>query len=229
MRPGPFLRDVFERLSAAWSPMHWWPGDGPGDVIIGAVLTQNTSWSNVEKGLANLETKGLRDLRRLARARRDTLARLLHPVGYFNIKADRLRSVARHFVDRWDCDWERLRRTPTAPLREELLAVHGIGPETADSILLYAFGHPVFVVDAYTKRILSRHGLIDVGASYDEVQRLFERHLKRDEALFNEYHALLVRAGNRLCRRAPKCSECPLGKRELFTREAFQRLRDEMH
>lgn len=224
MRPGPFLRGVFERLHAAWGPQGWWPGGPNGNVVVGAILTQNTSWKNVERALANLDAAGLRDLGAIAATRRSRLARLLRPVGYFNIKAARLQSVARWFVEEWGCDWERLRLEPTERLREALLAVHGVGPETADSILLYGLDHPVFVVDAYTKRILARHGLVDERATYDELQALFHRHLPRDATLYNEYHALLVRLGNRLCRRVPRCAECPLGEARWFTPAARRRL-----
>jgi endonuclease-3 related protein len=217
VKPGPFIRGLHERLLAAWGPQGWWPGGNNGNVVIGAVLTQNTSWKNVERALANLEARGLRDLRALATARRDRLARLIRPVGYFNIKAQRLQSVARWFVEEWACDWDRLRRAPTAGLRQALLGVHGIGQETADSILLYGFDHPVFVVDAYTKRVLVRHGLVGEGARYEEIQALFHRHLPRDAATYNECHALLVRLGNRLCRRVPRCAECPLGEARWFT------------
>lgn len=227
MNPSHFLHHAYERLFAAFGPQHWWPGRDEEDVIIGAVLTQNTSWTNVERAMANLDAKGLCRLRAIASARRDRLARLLRPVGYFNLKADRLRSVARHFVERWDCDWERLRREPLGPLRHELLGVKGIGPETADSILLYALGHPTFVIDAYTKRILSRHGLVDGGVDYHALQDLFHKHLETDVPLFNEYHALLVRVGNRLCKRRPNCEECPLGERRMFTAEAWRELKSQ--
>jgi endonuclease-3 related protein len=145
-------------------------------------------------------------------------------VGYFNVKAERLRSVARWFVREWDCDWSRLRAAPTGALREVLLGVHGVGPETADSILLYGFDHLTFVVDAYTKRVLVRHGLVGEKATYDEIQALFHRHLPSDVRVYNECHALIVRLGNRLCRRSPLCGECPLGKPRLFTLQARRRL-----
>ncbi len=224
-RQGAMLRDFHDRLLAAWGPQGWWPGGGDGNVVIGAILTQNTSWRNVEQALANLDAAGLRDLPRLASVRRDRLARLLRPVGYYNVKAERLRAVARWFVREWDCDWRRLRREPTARLRAALLGVHGIGPETADSILLYGLDHPIFVVDAYTKRILARHGLVDEEADYDAIQALLHRHLPRNRRLFNEYHALLVRAGNTACKRSPRCSACPLGEAGCFTPAARRRMR----
>lgn len=227
MKQGEFIREVYEVLYRTWGPLGWWPGRDEEDIIIGAVLTQNTSWRNVRRAMDNLEARGLCRLRAIAKARHDRLAVPLHPVGYFNLKAKRLKSAAKWFVEKWDCDWARLRAEPTATLREALLEVHGVGPETADSILLYALDHPIFVVDAYTKRILSRHGIADAKASYDEIQRIFEKHLPRERQLFNEYHALLVKLGNNLCKgRKPLCDECPLGERRFFTAKAGREKRD---
>ncbi len=226
MRAGPFIRSLSQTLEGEWGRANWWPGgDDPPNVIVGAVLTQNTSWSNVERALANLDRAGLgRDLRKIARFRRDRLARHLRPVGHFNVKAERLQSVARWFVREWSCDWARMRSEPTDRLREALLGVHGIGKETADTILCYGLGHPVFVVDAYTKRVLLRHGLIDEGATYDQMQALFQRHLPTDLTVYRQCHAHIVRLGATRCRRVPRCGQCPLGSREWFTRRAWGNL-----
>lgn len=210
-RPTPeLLKEVFERMRRAWGPQHWWPGETPFEVIVGAILTQNTAWTNVEKAIQNLKDEGLLDAKALLALPHSTLARLIRPSGYYNIKAKRLRSFLTWFVERFDGSVERMFEMPLAALREELLAVKGIGPETADSILLYAGGVPKFVVDAYTYRILLRHGMIAEEATYEEIQELFESRLPRDVALWNEYHALLVHAGKEHCRSHPRCEGCPL-------------------
>ncbi len=205
------LRGFYEAAYAAYGPRHWWPGDSPLEVMVGAVLTQNTNWTNVERAIANLKSNSLLDWHRLDRMSHGELADLIRPAGYFNVKARRLKSLAAWVVETFDGDLEAMFSLSTASLRERLLAVNGIGRETADSILLYAGGHVTFVVDAYTARILRRHGLIDEQADYEEIKALFEDNLPADEALFNEYHALLVEVGKRCCRpRNPRCAQCPL-------------------
>jgi len=195
----------------AYGPRHWWPGETPLEVIVGAVLTQNTAWSNVERAIANLKSAGALDWHRLDRMDHARLAELIRPAGYFNVKARRLKNLVRWIVQRFDGDLKAMFAVPTSSLREELLGVSGIGRETADSILLYAGGHATFVVDAYTARILRRHGLIDEQADYEQIKEVFEANLPEDPALFNEYHALLVEVGKRCCRpRNPRCGECPL-------------------
>ncbi len=204
------LPDFYRRLFRRFGPQGWWPGRTRLEIIVGAVLTQNTSWANVERAIRNLRKAGLLNYQALIRARTGDIARALRPAGYFNIKTRRLKNILDYLETRYRGDLGRMARRDTAVLRDELLAVNGIGPETADSILLYAFGRPVFVVDAYTKRILERHGLTSGPADYHGVQALFSDNLKGSAALFNEYHALIVRAGKDFCRSRPLCAGCPL-------------------
>ncbi len=206
------LPQFYDTLTTALGPMHWWPAKTPFEVIIGAILTQNTAWANVERAIANLRREHLLTPRALERVPLQRLSKLVRPSGYFRQKAKKLKSFVRFLRRSFGGSLARMFRRPTAELRERLLGVSGIGPETADSILLYAGNHPVFVVDAYTKRILLRHGLIGEKASYEEVRHVFESSLPRDPKLYNEYHALLVNVGKNWCRpQAPRCSECPLG------------------
>ena len=179
--------------------------------MVAAVLTQNTNWSNVEKAIRNLKDKGLLKPHKLYSLKNARLAKLIRPAGYYNLKAKRLKNLLRFFILRYQGDMGRMALAEAKVLRQELLTVSGIGPETADSILLYGLGKPVFVVDAYTKRILSRHGIIEEGMDYDGVQRLFMLGLRKDAKLFNEYHALLVRLGKDFCLKGkPRCLTCPL-------------------
>ncbi len=208
---GLTLRRLFEVLSAALGPMRWWPAKTPFEVIVGAILTQNTAWVNVERAIGNLRRERLLTPRALERAPMTKLARLVRPSGYFRQKAKKLKAFVRFLRREYAGSLAKMFRRPTGELRERLLAVHGIGPETADSILLYAGNHPVFVVDAYTKRILARHALAGEKMGYEEIRELFESHLRRDTTLYNEFHALLVNVGKNWCRtKAPRCSECPL-------------------
>jgi endonuclease-3 related protein len=208
--PGALLQ-YFDTLSAALGPMHWWPAKTPFEVIVGAILTQSTAWTNVEQALANLRRAGLLTPARMEGISEARLARLIRPSGYFRQKARKLKVFLRFLRRKHGGSLARMFRTPTAELRTQLLAVHGIGPETADSILLYAGGHPVFVVDAYTHRILGRHHLASGKPNYRAVQSLFESSLPRDPALYNEFHALLVNVGKNWCRKGrPNCEECPL-------------------
>lgn len=180
---------------------------------MGAVLTQNTNWSNVEKAIRNLKVAGVLDLKRLASLPHDQLAALIRPAGYFNIKAKRLHNFLHYIVENCDGDLEGFLAQDTTPLREALLSISGIGPETADSIALYAGHHPVFVVDAYTKRILYRHGWVDADADYFAVQSYFEENLPGDVALFNDFHAQLVMVGKNWCKKSkPDCENCPLNE-----------------
>jgi len=205
------LQLIFKRLYTAFGPQHWWPGESAFEVMVGAILTQSTSWSNVEKAISNLKKKKLLDAAKLYSLPTGKLAGLIKSAGYYNIKAARLKSFLKFFVGRYGADIRRMRQEPAGILRQQLLAVKGIGPETADSILLYALQKPVFVVDAYTKRIFSRHNLARPDAPYSQVQEFFMQHLKKDPELFNEYHALLVRLGKDYCRKQnPKCEICPL-------------------
>lgn len=212
---GTLLPLFYSALHAALGPQHWWPARTPFEIIVGAILTQSTAWVNVELAIANLRRERLLTPRALQRVPVVRLARLVKPSGYFRQKAKKLKAFVQFLRREYGGSLARMFRTPTAELREKLLAVHGIGPETADSILLYAGKHPVFVVDAYTRRVLVRHGLVGEKAGYEEMRRLFESPasgLPRDPQLYNEYHALLVQVGKHWCRpREARCSECPLG------------------
>lgn len=204
------LLNIYARLYARYGAQRWWPADTPFEVIVGAILTQSAAWSNVEKAIINLKRAGAlypSALRELSQSR---LARLIRPIGYYNAKALKLSSFVRWLGEKYDDDLDRLFATPLDQLRRELLSVHGIGEETADSILLYAAEKPVFVIDAYTRRILSRAGLTPENGSYSNYQTLLMDNLPADSGLFNEYHALLVRLGKEVCRPRPVCSECCL-------------------
>ena len=204
------LREVYERLEAHYGPTHWWPGDTAFEVAVGAVLTQNTAWSNVEKAITNLKRERLLNPKAILACPDARLHAALRPSGYLRVKAERLRSFCGYLVEQYGGSMTRMARQPLDTLRPELLGVDGIGPETADDILLYACGKPVFVVDAYTRRILGRHGLIPQDIGYEALRALFEANLDSDVALFKEYHGLIVYTGKDFCRRAPKCEECPL-------------------
>jgi len=202
------LKEIYDRLFSAFGPQHWWPGESPLEVIIGAVLTQNTAWTNVESAISGLKRHKLINLEKLATLRPEMLAPLIRPAGFYNLKAKRLCSVIDWLAARNGITG--LKRIPTRRLRKQLLACPGIGPETADSILLYALERPVFVIDAYTRRILSRHGFITGNEDYDSVQQLFQENLPRSVPLYNEFHALLVRLAKTHCRTKPICHGCPL-------------------
>lgn len=206
------LTEIYDLLFEAFGPQHWWPGETPFEIVIGAILTQNTSWTNVEKAIANLKSASSLLPERLHRIDTLELAELIRPAGYYNIKAKRLKSFIAWLFDQYGGQLASLESIATDRLRSELLAVKGIGRETADSILLYALGRPVFVVDTYTARIMSRHGLIESDADYEQLRELFESNLVEDTQLFNEYHALLVRTGKDFCKPKAKCSGCPLEK-----------------
>jgi endonuclease-3 related protein len=204
------LIQIYTRLYEAYGPRHWWPGETPFEVMVGAILTQNTSWRNVEKAILRLKAKKVLNVKGIHRLKRAELASLIKSSGYYRIKADRVKAFVNFIFEEYDGRIEKMRREKMEVLRPRVLKVRGVGPETADSILLYGLRKPIFVVDAYTKRILSRHGIISEKASYDEVQKLFMDHLPRDGKLFNEYHALLVHLGKTLCKKIPRCDLCPL-------------------
>jgi endonuclease-3 related protein len=204
------LMTVYHKLYKAYGPRHWWPGETSFEVMVGAILTQNTSWKNVEKAIQRLKQKGVLKPEGIHGLKKGALASLIKSSGYYRIKADRLKAFTDFFYEEFDGNLRNMSKRAPKALRERLLGVKGIGPETADSILLYGLKKPIFVVDAYTKRILSRHGIISEKASYEEVQKLFLDHLPRDEELFNEYHALFVHLGKTVCRKIPKCDICPI-------------------
>ena len=204
------LLEIYDALLDAFGPQHWWPGDTPFEIALGAILTQNTSWANVEKAIANLRAAGCLEPPRFNALDGAELETLIRPAGYFRLKTKRLRNFMKWLFEDYAGELAALERVDTARLRAELLGISGIGPETADSILLYALNRPVFVVDAYTARVMVRHGLIEPDIDYEQLQALFEYHLEPDVGLFNEYHALLVRVGKDFCKPRPKCPGCPL-------------------
>ncbi len=202
-----YYQTLFDHLG----PQNWWPARTPFEVIVGAILTQNTSWTNVERAIANLRRERLLAPLALERVSTARLAALIRSSGYFRQKAKRLKAFVRFLRAEYSGSLTRMFGTPTLALREKLLAVHGIGPETADSILLYAGHKDVFVVDAYTKRIFSRHGFVPEDVPYEELRSLIESALPRDVSRYNEFHALLVQVGKNWCRpREPRCAGCPL-------------------
>lgn len=202
------LHNVFDKLLGRYGPRHWWPGDTPFEIMVGAILTQNTAWTNVEKAIANLVEHDKLSADAIVRARRDHLANWIRPSGYFNVKAERLRNFCRWYLAEGGFDG--LSGWHTDALRNGLLSVKGVGPETADDMMLYAFERPVFVIDAYTRRIFSRLDLMDGDAGYEVLRGQFEGALKPDVPLFNEYHALIVEHGKEVCRTRPRCDECVL-------------------
>ena len=210
---GVRLGRVYRLMFSEYGPRGWWPGETPFEVIVGAILAQSTSWSNVEKAMGNLKGRGLLSPKGLCDVKISSLASLIKPSLYYNVKARKLKEFIKFLYERFGGSVERMRRVELYELRAMLLDVWGLGPETVDSIILYALDKPSFVVDAYTKRIFSRLGLLDGGEDYDEVKRLFEDNLDLDVRLFNEYHALIVEHGKRICKKnKPLCSECCLRK-----------------
>ncbi len=199
---------VFQHLLQRYGPQGWWPAETPFEVMVGAVLTQNAAWKNVERAIERLKAAKALEARVLAEADPACLGEWIRPAGYFNVKARRLQALCRWYLDQGG--WEALSRWETEPLRRALLAVHGVGPETADDILLYAFERPVFVIDAYTRRLFSRLGLVSREWDYERLRAWFEVGLPRDTALFNEYHALIVHHAKVHCRVRPRCDGCPL-------------------
>lgn len=206
------LMEIYELLFEAFGPQHWWPGETPFEIVIGAILTQNTNWTNVDKAISNLKSASSLTPEKLHLIDTSDLAELIRPAGYYNLKAKRLKSFIDWLFDNYGGQLAYLESVATDRLRSELLAVKGIGRETADSILLYALGRPVFVVDTYTARIMLRHGLIEPDADYEQLRELFESNLPEDIQLFNEYHALLVRTGKDFCKPKARCPGCPLEK-----------------
>ncbi len=212
------ILEIYQELFTQFGPQHWWPGESPTEVAVGAVLVQNTAWKNVERAIDNLRQADLLQVDKLYQLPVAELETLIQPAGFYRVKAKRLRNLLALIVEQHEGEIERLLGLPMEVARQQLLAVQGVGPETADSILLYGGGHPKFVVDAYTRRVLLRHGWLAPPAkagpaTYATMQQLFEQALPRDVALFNEYHALIVRVGHLHCRRTPQCDGCPLQHR----------------
>jgi endonuclease-3 related protein len=218
--PAKVLLDIYLRLLARYGPQHWWPAEEPFEVIVGAILTQSAAWGNVEKAIANLKKADALSPAALRRLSTQKLAHLVHPCGYYNAKARKLKSFADWLGNHYDDDLKRLFAGGVEDLRQQLLFIHGIGEETADSIILYAAGKPVFVIDAYTRRIISRLGLAPNKDSYAAYQALFMENLSPDARLFNEYHALLVCLGKDVCRPRPLCPGCCLNTVCQFSRNS---------
>lgn len=202
---------VYKSLFSHYGPQHWWPGDSPFEVMVGAILTQNTAWTNVERAIANLKAISSLTPQSIIGLPVSELAVCLKPSGYFNVKAQRLRNFCQWYVD--NGKFESLSRFDTTTLRRHLLAINGIGPETADDMLLYAFERPVFVIDAYTRRLFSRLAVIDAAEGYETLRHRFEAALTPDAALFNEYHALIVCHAKAVCKKRPACTICCLAGR----------------
>ena len=201
---------LYRRLYRHYGDLQWWPGETPLEISVGAILTQNTAWTNVEKAIKRLKEAHSLNVAALARMSHSRLAPLIKSAGYFNVKARRLKNFLSFLQGRYGGSLRKMFTQKPSRLREELLSVNGIGPETADSILLYAGEKPVFVIDAYTKRILSRHGILPYEESYDEFQELFMRQLPRSVTLYNQYHGMFVNIGKDFCRKRPLCASCPL-------------------
>jgi endonuclease-3 related protein len=212
------LQEIYEMLLNHFGPQDWWPGDSPFEIMVGAVLTQNTNWTNVSKAIDNLKQENLLSFEKLHELDVELLAEKIRPAGYFNLKAKRLKNLLDFIDEEYDGSLEEMFAEDIIGLREKILTVKGIGPETADSILLYAGNKPVFVVDAYTHRIFSRHSIIAEDEGYYEIQEYFSLSLPEDVKLFNEYHALIVQLGKKFCKKSkPLCSLCPLNGFDGFT------------
>lgn len=211
------FRQVYQRLLKQHGEQDWWPGDSAFEIMVGAILTQNTAWTNVEKAIANLKAGCSLDARAIVKLDQGKLAELIRPSGYFNIKAARLKAFCEWLLEQGDVP--AVEQYETEALRKALLAVHGIGPETADDIVLYAFERPVFVIDAYTRRIFSRIGLISGDEPYETLRTLFQSKLKGSVQLYNEFHALIVMHGKDICRVKPVCDQCRLSDRCTYIRE----------
>ncbi len=204
------IRALYYELYRAFGPQNWWPGDSPFEIMVGAILTQNTRWENVHQALTDIKKEGLLSPHNLLRHRR-RIPRLIHSSGFYHVKSKRLIAYLKYFVGSYNGDAALMQQKDPSALRKELLNVEGIGRETADCILLYALSHSVFVIDAYTRRIFSRHGFFAYNAQYDELQQLFHDTLPRDVKVYNEYHALLVRLGKGYCKKnEPRCAVCPV-------------------
>ncbi|MBA7506889.1 Endonuclease III [subsurface metagenome] len=204
------LQNIYHQLINYYGPQHWWPAQEPFEVIVGAILTQAAAWGNVEKAITNLKAAKALSPKALRHLSLSEVATLIHPCGYYNAKALKLKSLAHWLGEYYNDNLNKLFATNTQRLRQELLSIHGIGQETADSIILYAANKPIFVIDAYTRRIINRIGLAPDSKSYTAYQALFMDNLPTDAELFNEYHALLVCLGKNVCRNRPLCQQCCL-------------------
>ena len=210
METRKYLLTIYEALDRYFGDLHWWPGETPLEIVVGAILTQNTSWENVKVAINNLKSKELLDAKKLSEIEDNHLAELIKPSGYYNVKTKRLKAFLQFLFREYEGNLEKMFEEDLWILREKLLGVNGIGEETADSILLYAGNKPVFVVDLYTRRILQRHDIINGSPGYGEIQKLFMTNLPESVGLFNQYHALIVNTGKHFCRKTSRCEGCPL-------------------
>lgn len=209
--PSTIFKEMYRALYTHYGPQNWWPGETALEMVVGAVLTQNTNWKNVDKAIANLKRAGVLSFETLYGLSHEELAEHIRPAGYYNVKAKRLKNLLRMIMAEYDGELQQLVDDGPDSARSNLLAVNGIGEETADSILLYGAGHAIFVVDAYTHRVFSRHNLVEEECGYGDIQERFMDNLAADAALFNEYHALIVRVGKEYCKKStPLCEQCPL-------------------
>ncbi len=204
------LLTVYQLLYDRYGPRHWWPAETPLEMIVGAILTQSAAWTNVEKAIHNLKSNGTLTITGLREVPQEELAQMIYPSGYYNVKATKVKAFVEWLAEEYGGDLDRLFALEAPTLRQELLSVHGVGEETADSIILYAAHKPIFVIDAYTRRLITRLGLAPQPETYASFQALFMDNLPHDEALFNEYHALLVEHGKTVCRKKPLCGDCCL-------------------
>lgn len=201
---------IYRKLYRIFGPQHWWPGDTAFEIAVGAILTQNTNWGNAEKAIKNLKREKALSAKKIHEMTTQRLSSLIKPAGYFNVKAKRLKAFIDFLMNEYHGSMKKMRDEEIQTLRSKLLHLHGIGQETADSILLYALEKPIFVIDAYTKRVLSRHNIVKDDEPYERIQESFHYKLKKDVTLFNEYHALFVRLGKTYCLKKPRCFGCPL-------------------
>ena len=204
------LKGIFELLYGSYGPQRWWPAETRFEMIVGAILTQSVAWSNVEKAIANLKNAGVLDPAKMLALPDDELALMIRSSGYYRVKARKIKAFLEHLREHYQYDLDQFLSSSVKALRDELLSIYGMGPETADSIVLYAAFKPVFVVDAYTKRLLHRLGLASSDATYESVQSIFHDNLPLDTELFQEYHALIVQVGKSTCQKKPRCASCPL-------------------
>ena len=215
------IRTIYNVLEENFGDLGWWPGVSRFEVIVGAILTQNTAWTNVKKAIGQLKRNKLMSPEKISHIGEAKLSRFIRSAGYHRVKADRLKAMSRFIIDECKSRLSELKKENTEELREKLLKVKGVGPETADSILVYALEKPVFVVDAYTKRIFSRHGLVQENASYDDVQALVHENFKENHMFFNQFHALLVETGKRFCK-----NYCHIDRYFIILRDIFSLLFD---
>jgi endonuclease-3 related protein len=210
------LLDIYDKLESRFGPQHWWPADTPFEVVVGAILTQNTSWKNVERAIENLKDEGVLNPEGIYNVPEERLETLLVPSGFFKVKTKRLKHFINFLFLKYGGDLDKLLSLEPDPLRNELLGINGIGKETADSIILYAADKPSFVVDAYTRRVFERLGILKKDAGYDEIKQLFEENLPKDTKIYNEFHALIVVLAKDICKKKPACEKCPLGDVCIF-------------